>query len=286
MILAYSRCLAGSLGASSRVAEDFREAEDRVERRAQLVADVGEQAVLPGVGDFGLGARRLQPLLGGLGGADVAHDRHRRGAVDVGVEAARAQFRPAELRLALAAAGAQAHGGGRRAVAARRAVERVEVGGPIRDMDEVEEAATEKARGGVAEQRRRFAVGGEHAAAAVVAQDEIADRAGERRIAFGAADGGAPAGAAGARADDQMQRRIGRGRRGDGGEPQTAERRRVGAESPAAQQRDQKQQRDREQIGEAQQRGRNRRSPLRAAAASASRGSSPAKAARRRRRRR
>ena len=108
----------------------------------------------------------------------------------------------------------------------------------------------------MAEQRRRFAVGGEHAAAAVVAQDEIADRAGERRIAFGAADGGAPAGAAGARAGDQMQRRIGRGRRGDGGEPQTAERRRGGAESPAAQQRDQKQQRDREQIGEAQQRGR------------------------------
>ena len=105
-----------------------------------------------------------------------------------------------------------------------------------------------KARGVVAEQRRRFAVGGEHAAAAVVAQDEIADRAGERRVAFGTADGGAPAIASGARAADQMQRRIGRGRRGDGGEPQTAERRRIGAESPAAQQRAQKQQRDREQL--------------------------------------
>ena len=100
-------------------------------------------------------------------------------------------------------------------------------------MDEIEEAAADEARGVVAEQRRPFAVGGEHAAAAVVAQDEIADRAGERRVAFGAADGVAMAGAAGARGGDQMQRRIGGGGRGDSGEPQTAERRRGGAEPPA-----------------------------------------------------
>ena len=228
----------------------------------------------------------LQPLLGGLGGADVAHDRHRRGAVDVGVEAARAQFRPAELRLALAGAGAQAHGGGGRAVAARRAVERVEVGGPIGDMDEVEEAAADEARGVVAEQRRRLAVGGENAAAAVVAQDEIADRAGERRVALGAADVGAPAGAAGARGGDQMQRRIGRGRRGDARrspDRRAAARRRrtpsrAAARSAAT---------ARSPAGWRSAAARpNWRSPLRAAAASASRGSSPAKAAPRRRRRR
>ena len=186
MIFAYSRCLAGSLGDSSRSPRISAKSEDRVERRAQLMADVGEQAILPGVGDLGLGARRLQPLLGALGGADVAHDRHRRRAVDVAVESPRAQLDPAELRLSLAVAGSHAHGGGCCEFAARRAVERVEIGGPIADMDEIEEAAAEQVRRVVAEQRRRLAAGGQHAAAAVVSQDEIADRAGERGVAFGA----------------------------------------------------------------------------------------------------
>ena len=65
------------------IAEHFRESEDRVERRAQFVADIGEQPILPGIGEFGLGASRLEPLLGGLGVGDVAHDRHRGGAVAV-----------------------------------------------------------------------------------------------------------------------------------------------------------------------------------------------------------
>ena len=197
MILAYSRRLAGSLGASSglpRISAKPRIALSGVRSSWLTLASRRSFQALA----ISASARAaLQAFLGGFGGADVAHDRHGRGAVDVGLEAARPQLHPTELGLALVRADPQAHGGGRRAVAARRLVERVEIGGSIADMDAIEEAATDEARRVVTKQRRFFAVGGKHAAAAIVAQHQVADRAGERRIALGAAGGRPPTGARG-----------------------------------------------------------------------------------------
>ena len=47
MMPAYSRCFAASVGHKLGIAEEFGEADDRIERRAQLVADIGEQALAP-----------------------------------------------------------------------------------------------------------------------------------------------------------------------------------------------------------------------------------------------
>ena len=109
MIAAYSRRLAASSRHQLRVGEHFGEADDRVERRAQLVADVGEELILPDAGFFGGGARGVEVHLALLGFADVAEDRDDavgiRLAARLERKAPRPHFDPAEARLVAGLAG-------------------------------------------------------------------------------------------------------------------------------------------------------------------------------------
>ena len=74
------------LGPSAQVAQ-LREAQDRLQRRAQLVADVGQELALGGVGPFGrlLGLDRAQGRLAELGHVHQAADHAGDLAVDSGV---------------------------------------------------------------------------------------------------------------------------------------------------------------------------------------------------------
>src|SRR5215468_10544430 len=86
------------------VAEHFREADDGIERCAQLVAHGGEKAALGGIGTLGLGARKLNSLSFLLALRDVAHDRdhlalfHRRSFARHLVERPAAHLDPDEVR--------------------------------------------------------------------------------------------------------------------------------------------------------------------------------------------
>src|SRR5690242_18196991 len=80
------------------VAEHLGEADDRVQGRAQLVTDIGEEAVLPYIGALGLGAGELEFLLVQLGARDVPYQREQH-AFALVRRAARAEFDPREDRL-------------------------------------------------------------------------------------------------------------------------------------------------------------------------------------------
>ncbi len=64
MISAYSRRFTGSMRRELLARQHFREADDRVERRAQLMADIGEEARLAGGRHLALALRRLYRLGG------------------------------------------------------------------------------------------------------------------------------------------------------------------------------------------------------------------------------
>ena len=107
---AYSCRRSASISSEPSVGQHFGEADDGIERRAQLVAHGGEEAALGGVGALGLGARLLERLLLRLALGDVAHDRddlalvpRRRRRL---VERTAAHLDPDELRARAASASA------------------------------------------------------------------------------------------------------------------------------------------------------------------------------------
>ena len=79
MMRAYSRRLSASEGPSSGSPRISEKPENRIERRAQFVTDVGQHTILHRNRDGGLGPSDFQPLLDILGFGDVPEDRNHRG---------------------------------------------------------------------------------------------------------------------------------------------------------------------------------------------------------------
>ena len=149
--LAYSSLRAAS-NTSASLRQHFREADDRVERRAQLVAHGGEEAALGGIGALLLGARDLERLLV----ASCARSRRaaprppraRSALGGLAIERPAAHLDPDEmagLRLAVAAA-AHAEFDRARFAERRRIGERGEIGRPVGDMHAVEQAVAVQGR--------------------------------------------------------------------------------------------------------------------------------------------
>ena len=88
-MLAYSRRFSASRGSSSSLASISRKADDRVERRAKLVTDIGEEARFAGHREFALAAGRRDLFVGAVRRRHIPQDaEHGRfdllGASDVG----------------------------------------------------------------------------------------------------------------------------------------------------------------------------------------------------------
>ena len=147
MISAYSTACAGRRHSAARAAQHFGKADDGVERRAQFVADVGEQPVLPvGIidcarlphGDDALGFDKIR---------HVAHQRDDDRRIALAFEMTRANIDMAERGLGKSAARAadiratqtQAHD--RHAFEARRIRQRLQEHRTIGDLHALEKAA-------------------------------------------------------------------------------------------------------------------------------------------------
>ncbi|CAA2156431.1 hypothetical protein MBRA_02007 [Methylobacterium brachiatum] len=168
--------------------EHLGEADDRVERRAQLVRDVGQEPALDRVGALGLGAGALQLLgvavmLGHVAGH--GHDGHGRivGAV----------LDPVGAHLGMDQAGAVGTAGGRLDMQAQRQgggppgrgdiADRLEEGRPVGDMDPLQQAVAAQPRRVAADQAARRDRGLEHPAVAVVPGHEVVDRREQQPVA-------------------------------------------------------------------------------------------------------
>ncbi len=153
-----------SLGADQQrvfLRQHFREADDGIERRAQLVAHGGEEVALGGVRALGLGAGVLDRLLLRLALGGVAHDRHDLAVMAVVAladgERTAAHLDPDELGggRGRAFGGVAAHAELCGAILAvrGRVGQRREIGGTVGDVDPVEQAAPEQILHLGAEQR-------------------------------------------------------------------------------------------------------------------------------------
>ena len=172
------------------VAEHLGEAEDRVERRAQFVADIGEEAVLPGARAIGIEPRLLARCLGLMLARDVAQNgQHATAAVGGHLDAAGAHFDPGEDGLLVGRAGCFGHAGaqaqdrhgGLRPLGSIG--DRLQERGPILHENALEETAAGQFAGRQAEQLFAGAAHLDDRARAVLFDDEIAQRRGERVVA-------------------------------------------------------------------------------------------------------
>ena len=211
------------------VHQHVREADDGVERRAQLVAHGRKEAALRGVGALRLAARLVDRQLLHLAVGDVAHDRDHLAARAVACVVAReiertaAHLEPDEARGRAAALHAvAAHPElDRAALAARRRVgERRQVGGTVGDVHAVEQAVADEVARRRAEQRLGGRRGEQHRAVAAMPGDHVGHVAREQVVAL-LAD--AQEARAGARERAGAQRHRGREqRRRDDAEPRHA----------------------------------------------------------------
>ena len=163
------------------------EADDGVERRAQLVAHGGEEARLRRIRLFGDGARLFQRLLLHLAVGDVAHHGDDLGFAGGLLERATAHLDPDEIGgnvLAAHAVAPQPEFDAARLAAARRIRQRGEIGRTIGDMDAVEQAMALKPR----HRRAEHGFGGGrdelHRAGTAMARDHVAHVARQQAIAI------------------------------------------------------------------------------------------------------